>query len=140
MSADDVEAIVDSGVAPTPNMDSVLLDFTVGRQLSNLQLGKELSPGSTPGTGQFAVASNLGPGPGTGNVPHPVTDQQGQFSTKPTNLGAIAHTGNNLNATLSADSTQPGFESAAANFPSQIEPPSTRLRCRKMVIAKITWL
>ncbi len=124
VSADDVEAIVDSRVAPKPNMNTVLLDFTVGRQLSNLQLDKELSPGSAPGAGQFAVGSNIGSGPGTGNVPHQVTDQQGQFSTEPTNLSAIAHTGNNLNATLAADSTQPGFESATANFPSHIEPPS----------------
>ncbi len=65
VSADDVEAIVDSGVAPKPNMDTVLLDFTVGRQLSNLQLGKGSSPGSAPGTGQFAAGSGLGPGPGT---------------------------------------------------------------------------
>ncbi len=124
VSADDVEAVTDSGVAPKPDMNSVLLDFTVGRQFSNLQLGKELSPGSAPGTGQFAARSSRGPGPGTGNVPHPVTDQQGQSSTEPTNLGAIAHTGNNLSATQSANSTQPGFESTAATFHSNIEPPS----------------
>ncbi len=122
--ADDVEAVVDSGVAPKPNMDTVLLDFTVGRQLSNLQLDKELSPGSAPGAGQFAVGSSLGPGPGTRDMPPRVTDQQGQLSTEPTNLGAIAHTGNNLNATQSADSTQQGFEGAAANFHTNIVPPS----------------
>ncbi len=42
----------------------------------------------------------------------------------PPNTGAITHTGNNLNATQSANSAPPGFESAAANFPSQIEPQS----------------
>ena len=124
VSADHIEAVMDSGVVPLPNMDTVLLNFTVGQQLSNLQWGKELSPGSAPGAGQFAVGSSLRPGPSTGDVPLPVTDQQGQFSTEPTNLGAISHTGNNLNATPSADSTQQGFESAAADFHTNIVPPS----------------
>ncbi len=110
VSADDVEGIVDSGIAPTPNMNTVLVDFTVGRQLSGLQ---------------FAVGSGLGPGPSTGDVPPPVTDQQGQFSAESTNTSAITHTGNNPNATQYANSTQQGFESAAANFHSNIEPPSS---------------
>ncbi len=124
VSANDVEAVVDSGMAPKPNMNTVLVDFTVGHQLSNLQLGGGLDSGSAPGAGQFAVGSSLGPGPGTGDVPPPVTDQQGQFSTEATNLGAITHTGNNLNATQSADSTQQGFEGAATNFHTNIVPPS----------------
>ncbi len=57
-------------------------------------------------------------------MPHPVTDQQGQFSAEPANLGAIAHTGNNLGATQPANSTPPGFESAAASFSRPIEQPT----------------
>ncbi len=124
MSANEVEAIVDSGLAPTPNMDTVLINFTVGQQLSNLQLGKEFSPGSASGTGQFAARSNLGSGPGTGNVSHPVANPQGQPGAEPTNNGAITHTGNDLNATLSANSVPPGFESAVATFHNNIEPPA----------------
>ncbi len=123
VSANDVEAVMDSGVAPTPNLNTVAIDFTVGHQLSNLQLSGELGSGSAPGTRQFAVGSGLGPGPGTGDVPLPVTDQQGQLSTEPTNPGAITHTGIDLNATQSANSTQQGFESAAATFHGNIEPP-----------------
>ena len=121
MSADDVEAVTDSGVAPTPNLGTVAVNFTVGQQLSDLQLSEGLGSGSAPGTRQFAVGSGLGPG--TGGVPPPVTDQQGQFSAGPTNSGAITHPGNNLNATQSANSTQQGFESAAATFHGNIEPP-----------------
>ena len=124
VSADDVEAVTDTGVAPTPHMDTVVFNFTVGQQMSNLQLGTELSPASAPGAGQFTAGSTLGSGPGTGNVPHPVTDQQGQPSVEPANLGAIAHTGNNLGATQSANSTPPGFESIATNFSKPIELPS----------------
>ncbi len=124
VSAEDVENVADSGVAPRPNMDTVLLDFTVGRQLSDLQLGTELSPGSAPGAAQFAAGSILGSGPGTGNVLHPVTDQQGQFSAEPTNLGAIAHAGTNLGATQSANSVPPGFESAADSYSKPIEQPT----------------
>ncbi len=124
VSADDVEAATDSGMAPKPTMDTVLLDFTVGRQLSDLQLGLEHSPGSAPSTGQFAAGSALRSGPGTGSMPLPVTDQQGQLSAAPTNLGAIAHTGSNLGATQPANSVPQGFESAANNFPQPIKPPS----------------
>ena len=124
VSADDVEAIVDSGFAPKPDLGTVLVDIMVGHKLSHLQLDRELNSGSTPGTGQFAVESGSGSGPGTGDVPPPVTDQQGQFSTEPANPGVMTHTGNNLNATQSANSTQPGFESAAATYHSNIEPPS----------------
>ncbi len=122
VSANNVEAVVDSGVAPTPNMDTVLGNFTLGHKLSNLQLGKELGSGSAPGTGQFAVGSCPRPGPGTGDVPPPVTDQQGQFSAEPTNPGAITHTGIATDATQSANSAQQGFESAAAMFHSPLEP------------------
>ncbi len=125
VSAEDVEAVMDSGVAPTPNLDMVRVDFTVGQQLSSLQLDKELDSGSAPGTGQFALGSGLGPGPGTRDVPPLVTNQQGQTSTEPTNPGAITHTGVNPNATQSADSTQQGYESAAATFHGHIEPPKT---------------
>ncbi len=124
VSADDVEAVADSGVAPMPHLDTILINFTVGQQMSALQLGKEFSPGSAPGTKQFTAGSTLGSGPGTGNVPHPVTDQQGQFSAEPTNLDAIAHTGNNLGATQSANSAPSGFESAAANYSRPIEQPT----------------
>ena len=120
VSADDSEAVVDSGVAPTPNLGTALVDIMVGHKLSHLQLDKELDSGSAPGTGQFAVGSGLGPDPGTGGAPSPVTDQQGQFSAEPTNPGAITHTGNNLNATQSANSTRQGFESAAATFHGNI--------------------
>ncbi len=123
-SADDVEAVADSGQAPPPNMDTVLINFTVGQQMSTLQLGQEHSPGSAPGTEQFAAGSALGSGTGTGNVPHPVADQQGQPSAESTNLGAIAHTGTNLGATQSANSVPPGFESAADNFSRPIEQPT----------------
>ncbi len=123
VSADDIEGAADSGVAPNPDLGTTLVDIMVGHKLSHLQLSSELGSDSASGTGQFAVGSGPGPGPGTGIVPPPVTDQQGQFSTEPTNLGAIAHTGNNLNATQSANSTQPGFESAAATFHNNIEPP-----------------
>ncbi len=92
--------------------------------MSNLQLGMELSPDPAPGAGQFAAGSTLGFGPGTGDVPHPVTDQQGQFSAEPANLGAIVHTGNNLGATQPANSTPPGFESTAASFSRLIEQPT----------------
>ncbi len=124
VSADDVEAVVDSGVAPKHDLGTALVHILVGHKLSHLQLDKELDSGSTPGTRQFAVASGPGPSPGTGDVPPPATTQQGQFSAKPTNTGAITHTVNNPNATQSANSTQQGFESAAANFHSNIEPPS----------------
>ncbi len=32
-----------------PNMDTVVINFTVGQQMSALQLDKELSPGCAPG-------------------------------------------------------------------------------------------
>ena len=94
MSADDVQAITDYGVAPSPSLDTVRVDFTLGQQLSILQLDRGLGSGSVPGTG---------------NVLSAVTDQQGQINTAPPTLGAIVHAGNNLNAApLSANSTQPG--------------------------------
>ncbi len=71
VSADDVEAVMDSGLAPKPDLGTALVDIMVGHNLSHLQLGKELCSGSTPGTGQFAVGSGPGPGPGTGDVPSP---------------------------------------------------------------------
>ncbi len=118
VSADDVEGVVDSGVTPNPDLGTALVDIIIGHKLTHLQLSSELGSGSTPGTGQFAVGSGPGLGPGTGDVPPPVT------SAEPTHTGAVTHTGNNLNATQSANSTQQGFESAAANFHSNIEPPS----------------
>ncbi len=120
VSANDTEGAVYSGVAPHPDLGTALVDIMVGHKLSHLQLSSELGSGSAPGTGQ----SGPDPGPGTGDVPPPVTDQSGQLSAEPTNTGAIMHTGNNLNATQSANSTPQGFESAPANFPSQIIPPS----------------
>ncbi len=60
VSAADVEAVVDSRMAPTPDLDTVAINFTVGQQMSNLQLGKEPSPGSAPGAGQLVAGSDLG--------------------------------------------------------------------------------
>ncbi len=114
LSADDVQAVADSGVAPTPDLGTALVDITVGHQLSALQLGKESGSVSAPGTGQLAVRPGPGPCPGTGDVPLPVTDQQA--STEPLHPGATVYTGINPNATLSANSAQPGYESAAATF------------------------
>ncbi len=133
VSADEVEAIVDSGMAPTPDLDTVLINFIVGQQLSNLQLGKEFSPGPTSGTGQFAAGSNLGSGPGTGNVPHPVVYPQGQPGAEPTHTDAIGHPGNNLIATQSANSVPSGFESAAATFHNTIEPPKALIEGAKLI-------
>ncbi len=110
-------------MAPTPNFGTALVDVMVGHQLPALQLGKESSPGSAPGTGQFAVGLGPGPGPGTGGVTLPVTDQLGQASTGPLNPGAIMHTGINPEATLTANSTQQGYEGAADTFHGNIEPP-----------------
>ncbi len=123
MSADDVEAVTDSGVAPSPSLDSVRIDFTVGQQLSFLQLGKESDSGSTPGTEQFAVGSGLGPGPGTGGVTPPVIDQLGQPSTDPVHPGAITHTGTTADATHTANSVQTGYESTATAFHGNQELP-----------------
>ncbi len=110
MSVDDVQAVTESGVAPLPSLDTVRVDFVLGQQLSTLQLDRGLGSGSVPSTG---------------NVPPAVTNQQGQINTAPPTPGAIAHTGNNLNAApLSANSTQPGYESAAATFHGKLELPS----------------
>ncbi len=122
MSAEEVEAVTDSGVAPTPDLGTALVDITVGHQLSAPQLGKESGSVSAPGTGRLAVRPGPGPGPGTGDVPLPVTDQQGQTSTEPTHLGAITHTGTTIDATQSANSVQSGYEGAAATFHGAIEP------------------
>ena len=83
MSAEEVEDVMDSGVAPTPDLGTALVDIMVGHQLSALQLGQEQGSASAPGTGQFAVGPGSGPGPCTGDVPPPVTDQQAQASTEP---------------------------------------------------------
>ncbi len=128
VSADDTEGAADSGVTPKPDLGTALVDIMVGHQLSHLQLGSELGSESASGTGQFAVGSGPGPGPGTGDVPPTVTDQHGQLSAVPPNTGAITHTGNSLNATQSTDSVPLGFESAAANFPSHITPPSALIK------------
>ncbi len=61
LSADEVQAITDSGVALTPDLGTALFDVIVGHQLSTLKLGKEPHSHSALGTGQFAV----GPGPGS---------------------------------------------------------------------------
>ena len=97
----------------------------VGHKLSHLQLTSAVGSGSAPGTGQLAAGSGVGPGPSTGDVPPPVVNPQGQPGAEPTNDGAIAHTGNNFNATPAAHSAPPGFEATAANFPQHIEPPAT---------------
>ncbi len=107
MSAEEVEAITDSGVAPTSDLGTALVDIIVGHQLSALQLGQEQGCASAPGTGQFAVGPGPGSGPGTGDVPPPVIDQQAQGSTEPPHPGAIMHTGTTTDATLSANPIQP---------------------------------
>ncbi len=107
MSAEEVEAVTDSGVAPTPDLGTALVDIIVGHQLSALQLGQEQGCASAPGTGQFAVGPGPGSGPGTGDVPPPVIDQQAQGSTEPPHPGAIMHTGTTTDATLSANPIQP---------------------------------
>ncbi len=125
MSAEEIEAITDSGMAPKPNLGTALVDIMVGHQLSTLLLGKELGSVPAPGTGQLTVGPGTGSSPGTGDVPPPVTDQQGQTSAEPQHPSAIMHTGINPDATQSANSTQQGFESAATTFHSHIEPPKT---------------
>ncbi len=124
MSADDVEALADSGVAPTPDLGTALVDIMVGHKMSHLQLSSAVGSGSAPGTGQFTAGSGLGPGPSTGDVPPPVVTPQGQPGAEPTSDGAITHTGNNFNATPAANSAPPRFEATAANFPQPIEPPA----------------
>ncbi len=59
MSAEEVEDVTDSGVAPRPDLGTALVDIMVGHQLSALQLGRESGSASIPGTGQLTV----GPGP-----------------------------------------------------------------------------
>ncbi len=123
MSAEEVEAITDSGVAPKPDLGTALVDIIFSHQLSTLQLDKESDSVSAPDTGQFAVGPGPGPSPGTGDMPPLVTDQQGQASTEPLHPGATVHTGINPNTTLSANSTQSGYESAAGTFHGSLEPP-----------------
>ncbi len=69
MSTEEDEAVVDSGVAPKPNLGTALVDIMVGHKLSTLQLNRESGSVSAPGAGQFAVGPAPGPGPGTGDVP-----------------------------------------------------------------------
>ncbi len=66
LSAEDVQAIADSGMAPTPDVGTALVDIPVGHQLSALQLGQEPGSVSAPGTRQLAVGPAPGPGPSTG--------------------------------------------------------------------------
>ncbi len=81
MSADDVQSVVDSGVAPTPNLHSALVDIIVGHPLAGLQIGQEQE--SAPArTGQLAAGPGPGPGPGTGDVTNPVVDPQAQTNTE----------------------------------------------------------
>ncbi len=124
VSADDVEAVVDSGVAPTPNMDTVLLDFTVGRRLavqSTVGWRSRLWFHTRYRTVRCRVRSRTRSR--YRRRATPVTDQQGQFSAEPTNPGAITHTGTTTDATQSANSTQQGFEGAAATFHGNRELP-----------------
>ncbi len=70
MSADEVQAVTDSGLAPTPDLQSALVDIMVGHQLAGLQLGQELESVPAPGSSQIAAEPSQGPSPGTGDVPH----------------------------------------------------------------------
>ncbi len=128
LSAKDVQAVADSGVAPVPDLGTALDDITVGHQLSALQLGQESGSVPAPSTGQLATRPGPGPGPGTGDMPPPVTDQQAQASTEPLHPRAITHTGITLDATLSANSIQPGYERAAATFHGSVELPKALIQ------------
>ncbi len=98
VSANDVESLADSGVTPTSNLQSALVDIMVGDPLATLQLGKESGSAPAPGPGQSTTGPGQGPGSANGNVTNWVTDPQAQVNTYPPPSSANVHTGTTLDA------------------------------------------
>ncbi len=133
VSADEVESLVDSGLAPKPILHSTLIDQYVDDQLACLQLGTESGPRSAPDPGQFAAGPRQGSGPDTRNVTNPVTDPQAQANTKPPHSSANVHTGTIQDANQTATSVQPEYDSTAAAFHGNVDPANTSISRAQLV-------